>query len=69
MATSVLFINLISCIYLPEKHTIPLIIYMSYSGLLRIGIIMLTAIVICMLVIVRFIKKMNITEAIKMGEQ
>lgn len=67
-ATSILFINLISCVYLPEKHTIPFTIYTSYSGLIRIGIIMVTAIILCMMIIIRFIKKMNITEAIKMGQ-
>jgi putative ABC transport system permease protein len=67
-ATSILFINLISCVYLPEKHTIPFTIYTSYSGLIRIGIIMVTAIILCMIIIIRFIKKMNITEAIKMGQ-
>ena len=67
--TSALFIRLISCIYLPEKHSIPLKVFMSYSGFIRIGIIMIAVIIICMFIIVRFIRKMNITEAIKMGEQ
>ena len=69
LTTSILFIKLISCIYLPEKHSIPLGVYVSYSGFVRIGIIMIAALIICMMIIVRFIKKMNITEAIKMGEQ
>lgn len=66
--TSVLFTRLISSIYLPEKHSIPLRVYMSYEGFIRIGIMMLLALVLCMVIIRRFIRKMNITEAIKLGE-
>ena len=66
--TSVLFTRLISSIYLPEKHSIPLRVYLSYEGFIRIGILMLMALVLCMVIIRRFIKKMNITEAIKLGE-
>lgn len=67
-ASSILFIKLISCIYLPEKHSIAFNVYTSYSGLIRIGAVMITAIILCMVIIIRFIKKMNITEAIKMGQ-
>ena len=66
--TSVLFTRLISSIYLPEKHSIPLRVYMSYEGFIRIGVVMLIALILCMVIIRRFIKKMNITEAIKLGE-
>ena len=67
--TSILFIRLISCIYLPERHTIPLRIFVSYSGYVRIGIMMAAVIILCMFIIVSYIRKMNITEAIKMGEE
>lgn len=68
LLTSKLFIKLISCIYLPEKHSIPMIIYSSSTGMIRIGIVMAVAVIICMVIIIRFIKNMSITEAIKMGE-
>ena len=42
---------------------------MSYSGFIRIGIMMAAVIILCMFIIVRFIKRLNITEAIKMGEE
>ena len=67
--TSILFIRLISCIYLPDRHTIPLRIFVSYSGYVRIGIMMAAVIVLCMFIIIGFIKKINISEAIKMGEE
>lgn len=67
--TSAFFIKLLSLVYLPDKHTIPLKIYMSYSGFIRIGIMMAAVIILCMFIIVRFIKRLNITEAIKMGEE
>ena len=67
--TSILFIKLISCIYLPDRHTIPLRVFVSFSGYARIGIMMATVIVLCMYIIISYIKKINISEAIKMGEE
>lgn len=67
--TSILFIKLISCIYLPDRHTIPLRVFVSFSGYARIGIMMAAVIVLCMYIIISYIKKINISEAIKMGEE
>ncbi|WP_173471795.1 ABC transporter permease [Eubacterium ruminantium] len=67
--TSKCFIDLISCVYLPEKHSIPLKILVSQKGIIRIGILIAIAIVLCMTIIIKYIKDMNITEAIKMGEE
>ena len=66
--TSALFTKLISCIYLPEKHSLPLTVYISYQGFIRIAVVMAVAIILCMIIIRRFIKRLNITEAIKLGE-
>lgn len=66
--TSALFTRLISYIYLPEKHSLPLTVYISYQGFIRIAVVMTFAIVLCMVTIRRFIKRLNITEAIKLGE-
>ena len=66
--TSALFTRLISYIYLPEKHSLPLTVYISYQGFIRIAVVMTFAIVLCMVTIRRFIKHLNITEAIKLGE-
>ena len=66
--TSKLFIKMISYIYLPEKHSIPMKIYSSNIGMVRIGIVMGMAVVVCMVILIRFIKNMKITEAIKLGE-
>ena len=66
--TSVLFTRIISCIYLPEKHSIPLKVFISYQGFIRIAVVMIIAIAVCMIIIRRFIKSLNITEAIKLGE-
>ena len=51
-----------------EKHSIPMIIYSSDNGMVRIGIVMGIAVAVCMLILIRFIKNMSITEVIKLGE-
>ena len=68
MLTTFLFTKLVSLVYLPRVHNIPLMIIFKASDLMRMCIIVGVMLVVCFIVIYRIIKKMNITKAIKLGE-
>jgi len=68
MLTSLLFIRLISLIYLPREHIIPISIMCKAQDGMKMGIIVTAVFVICFMIIFRIIKNMNITKAIKLGE-
>ena len=68
MLTTVLFIKLISIVYLPRAHNIPIeIIFKAQDGLKMVAIVAFVFLV-CFSIIYRIIKNMNITKAIKLGE-
>ena len=68
MLTTFLFTKLISIVYLPREHNIPLEIIFRMSDVAKMGVIVACVFVICFIVIFRIIKNMNITKAIKLGE-
>ncbi len=65
---TVLFAKLFSVVYLPEKHAVELATYVSGSDFLRLGIIIGGAMILCFLVIHGIVRRMKITEALKLGE-
>lgn len=66
--TTVLFTRLISVVYLPRLHNIPIsIIFKAQDSFKMIGIVGFVLIV-CFIVIYRLIKNMNITKALKLGD-
>ena len=68
MLTTMLFTKLISIVYLPRAHNLPLeIIFKAQDGLKMIFIVVFVF-VVCFSIIYRIIKNMNITKAIKLGE-
>ena len=68
MLTTFLFTKLISIVYLPREHNIPLEIIFKMSDVTKMAVIVGFVFVICFIVIFRIIKNMNITKAIKLGE-
>ncbi|MBO4775837.1 MAG: FtsX-like permease family protein [Lachnospiraceae bacterium] len=68
MLTTLLFTKLISIVYLPREHNIPLEIICKASDATKMAAIVGFVLVICFIVIYRIIKNMNITKAIKLGE-
>ena len=68
MLTTLLFTKLISVVYLPREHNIPLEIICKIEDVGKMGIIVGLVFIICFSVIYRIIKNMNITKAIKLGE-
>ena len=68
MLTTFLFTKLVSLVYLPRVHNIPLEIIFRVSDIMKMCVIIGIMLVVCFIVIYRIIKKMNITKAIKLGE-
>lgn len=68
MLTTFLFTKLISIVYLPREHNIPLSIICKAGDGVKMAVIVSMVLVICFVVIFRIIKNMNITKAIKLGE-
>ena len=68
MLTTFLFTKLISIVYLPREHNIPLTIICKAGDGIKMGVIVGFVLILCFIVIYRIIKNMNITKAIKLGE-
>ena len=68
MLTTFMFTKLISIVYLPREHDIPLSIICRASDGIKMAVIIGFVLVLCFVVIYRIIKNMNITKAIKLGE-
>ena len=65
---TLLFSKLFAVVYLPEKHVVKLITQVSAFDMLRLCIVMGVVIILCFTIIRRIVKKMNIAEALKLGE-
>ena len=66
--TTFLFTKLISTVYLPREHNIPLEIICKAEDGMKMAVIVGFVLILCFIVIYRIIKNMNITKAIKLGE-
>jgi putative ABC transport system permease protein len=65
---TILFAKIFAVVYLPEKHPIKLMTYISGMDMIRLGVIIGVAIIVCFMIIRRIIKGLKITEALKLGE-
>ncbi len=65
---TVLFARLFSVVYLPEKHAVELAMHISGADFLRLGIIIGSAMILCFIIIRQIVRRMKITEALKLGE-
>lgn len=68
MLTTVLFTKLISVVYLPRIHNIPIEVIFKAEDSIKMLAIVGFVLVICFIVICRLIKNMNITKALKLGD-
>ena len=66
--TTLLFTKLISIVYLPKKHNLPIEIFIKAQDSVKMAIIIGCAFAVCFAVMRRTVKNMNITSALKMGE-
>ena len=62
------FVRVFAAVYLPEKHNIDLFIS-SYGGdMVKLAVVLLVVVLICIFWIRRIVKGLNITEALKLGD-
>ena len=66
--STLLFTKLISIVYLPRKHNQPIEIFIKAQDSIKMVIIIGAAFAVCFYIIGRILKDMNITSALKMGE-
>ena len=65
---SFLFSKLFAVVYLPEKHAVPLEMYTSGMDFLRLALIIGGSMLLCYIIIRRIVRRMKITDALKLGE-
>ena len=68
MLTTFLFTKLISVVYLPRMHNLPIQIIVNPGDSVKMCVIVGGVLVICFIIICRLIGKMNITKALKLGD-
>lgn len=69
MVSTLLFVKLFGIVYLPEKHNLDIYIYFRMGDIMKLAVVIALMIVVCMLVLRRLIKSLNITQALKLGEE
>jgi len=65
----VLFSKLYSLVYLPEKHNVSMVLEWQPGDMLKLLAIVGILLVVCAMIIRRKIKSLNITKALKLGEE
>ncbi len=66
--TTMLFVKLVSVVYLPEAHNIPIAIVVDIFDVVKLTIAVVLMFIVCFIVIRTILKRMNITQALKLGE-
>ena len=67
-AATVLFVKLVAVVYLPEAHNIAISITINPFDIMKLTIVVVAMFIICFIVLRTILKKMNITQALKLGE-
>lgn len=65
---TMLFGRLFAVVYLPKKHSIPLENIIAIQDMIRLFAVLGISVIICMVIISKIVKSLNITEALKLGE-
>ncbi len=65
---TVLFAGLYGVAYLPEKHNVPMAIYYEAGDVLKLAAVILAMLTACALVLRKLVRSLNITQALKLGE-
>lgn len=65
---TILFVKLVSIVYLPEEHNISLEIFTNGWDMARLFIIIVLMFIICLSVLRSLLKNMKIAQALKLGE-
>ncbi|MGN0393898.1 MAG: FtsX-like permease family protein [Coprococcus sp.] len=65
---TILFVKLVAVVYLPEAHNIAISIVVNPFDIVKLTIVVLLMFIVCFVVLRTILKKMNITQALKLGE-
>lgn len=65
---TILFAELFGVIYLPQKHNLDIFLRFDAGDITKITIVVAVMIIVCLVVLGNLIKSMNITQALKLGE-
>lgn len=66
--TTLLFIKLFGVVYLPQKSNLDIYIYFEIGDIVKLFATIVCMIVVCLVILRSQIKRMNITQALKLGE-
>lgn len=66
--STLLFVRLITLVYLPRKHNIPIRIYLYGTDMVKLFAIVFLVVILCGVVLKRLLKNMKIAQALKLGE-
>lgn len=69
MVSTWLFVKLFGIVYLPEKHNLDIFIYFRMGDIMKLAVVIALMIVVCMLILRRLLQSLNITQALKLGEE
>lgn len=66
--STLLFVKLVTLVYLPRKHNIDIRIYICGTDLVKLFAVVCAVAVLCLFVMRRLLKNMKIAQALKLGE-
>ncbi len=69
MVSTILFVKLFGIVYLPEKHNLDIYIYFEMGDIVKLSVVIVLMILVCVLVLRKLLKSLNITQALKLGEE
>lgn len=65
---SKLFVKVFAAVYLPQKHNIKVFVSSYGADLIKMAVLLLIVVVVCVVWIRRIVRGLNITEALKLGD-
>lgn len=66
--STVLFFRLFGVVYLPQKHNIDIFLHCEMGDMIKLALVVGLMIFACIMILRKLIKSMNITQALKLGE-
>lgn len=69
MVATLLYVKVFGIVYLPERHNLDIYIYFEIGDVIKLAVVVTAMIVVCMFVLRKLIKSLNITQALKLGEE
>lgn len=64
-----LFVRLFGVIYLPQKHNLSIYVYLDQMDVLKLVAVLMVMILLCIVILRRLVRSLNITQALKLGEE